>query len=93
MTLRGFGNHAPKKKAASITPDILLEIQRTVDFSSALNSTIWCAFILAFFMMARKSSVAPDTTQNFDTIKYLCRKDIYFSSYGIEVQLKYSKTN
>ena len=56
-------------------------------------SSIWCAFVFAFFMMARKSSIVPNSVLNFDPVKYLCRKDVRLTSYGLEVQLKISKTN
>ena len=73
VTLRGLGKilfHTPKQ-AAPITPDILTGIWRVIDFSSALFSTISCAFVFAFFMMARKSSIAPSSVLSFDPSKYL----------------------
>ena len=95
LTLRGLGKvlfHTPRQ-AAPFTPDILIEIWRVVDFSNPMLSSIWCAFLFAFFMMARKSSIAPKSVLSFDPAKYLCRKDIRFTSYGLEAQLKFSKTN
>ena len=56
-------------------------------------SSIWCAFVFAFFMMARKSSIVQNSVLNFDLVKYLCRRDVRLTSYGLEVQLKISKTN
>ena len=44
-------------------------------------------------MMARKSSIAPKYVLSFDPAKNLCRKDIRLISYGLEAQLKFSKTN
>ena len=49
--------------------------------------------LFAFFMMARKSSIAPHSEVKFDKAKYLCRYDIILTSFGIQVNLKYSKTN
>lgn len=95
LTLRGLGKvlfHTPRQ-AAPFTPDILTEIWRVVDFSNPMLSSIWCAFVFAFFMMARKSSIAPKSVLSFDPTKYLCRKDIRLTSYGLEAQLKFSKTN
>ena len=95
LTMRGLGKilfHTPKQ-AAPLTPDILTEIWRVIDFSNALFSTIWYAFVFVFFMMARKSSIAPSSVLSFDSSKYLCRRDIRLTSYGLEVQLKFSKTN
>ena len=51
------------------------------------------AFLFAFFMMTRKSSIAPKSELSFDPAKYLCRKDIRLTSYGLEAQLKIFKTN
>ena len=48
---------------------------------------------LHFVMMARKFSIAPKSVLSFDTTKYLCRKDIRLTSYGLEAQLELSKTN
>ena len=76
LTLRGLGKvlfHTPKQ-AAPFTPDILTEIWRVVDFFNPMLSSIWCAFVFAFFMMARKSSIAPKSVLSFDPTKYLCRK-------------------
>ena len=95
LTLRGLSKvlfHSPKQ-AAPFTPEILLEIWRVVDFSKPTMSSIWCAFVFAFFMMARKSSIVPNSVLSFDPVKYLCRRDVRLTSYGLEVQLKISKTN
>ena len=43
--------------------------------------------------MARKSSIAPPSEVEFDKAKYLCRYDITLTSFGLQVNLKYSKTN
>ena len=95
LTLRGLGKmlfHTPKQ-AAPITPEILIEIWRVLDFSKPIHSTFWCMCLFAFFMMARKSSIAPPSEVEFDTAKYLCRYDIILTSFGLQVNLKYSKTN
>ena len=49
--------------------------------------------LFAFFMMAKKSSIVPASEVEFDKAKYLCRYDIILTSFGLQVNLKYSKTN
>ena len=96
LKLRGLGKmlfHTPKQ-AAPNTPEILVEIWRVLDFSKPIYSTFWCMCLLfAFFMMASKSSIAPPSEVEFNTAKYLCRYDIILTSFGLQVNLKYSKTN
>ena len=78
LTLRGVGKmlfHTPKQ-AAPITPEILIEIWRVLNFFKPIHSTFWCMCIFTFFMMARKSSIAPPSEVEFDKAKYLCRYDI-----------------
>ena len=49
--------------------------------------------MLAFFLLARKSNLVPDTVAAFDPKKQLLRKDITLKDDYLEITLKWSKTN
>ncbi len=83
--------HTPRQ-ALPITPPILLAIHAQMDFSSPLHLTLWSAFVIAFFLFARKSNIVPASAAQFSPDKHLCRGDILVSHSGIVVHIKWSKT-
>jgi len=95
MMIRGVKvskKHTPKK-AALITPDILEKFYDSFDHTVANECTYWALFVLAFFLLARKSNLVPDTIATFDSNKQLVRGDIHIRDDYLEVTLKWSKTN
>jgi hypothetical protein len=94
LALKGIARinkHMPKQ-ALPITPEILLEIHRVLDFDNQLHIVFWSLFLLAFFLMARKSNLVPDSVIKFDPNKQLCRKDILVHKDLLLVCIKWSKT-
>lgn len=83
--------HMPKQ-AAPITPEILLAFRQHLDLTDPNDASFWALFILAFFLMARKSNLVPDNKCNFDPSKQLIRADIQINRQGLLVSLKWSKT-
>jgi len=95
MMLRGIKvekSHCPKK-AAPITPGILKDIYSTLDPDSSEDRTFWALFVMAFYLLARKSNLVPDTVAKFDQRKQLTREDIEVTDEGLMITLKWSKTN
>lgn len=97
ITLRGIDRmalHCPTR-APPVTPSILfslIQLSRSVD-SSPEYITFSCAFLFAFFLMARISNIVPLSTRSFDCRKHLCRGDIVSAPHGLTVAFKWSKTN
>ena len=61
LVLRGLQRlnpHCPKR-ALPILPDILLEFLQFLDLGDPAQASFWCLFLLAFFLMARKSNLVP----------------------------------
>ena len=63
-------------RALPITIDILLKIYNHIDLSDVKHATIWSLFLFAFFLMARKSNLVPDSVHKFDSKKQLTREKI-----------------
>lgn len=62
-TIKGIARtkkHVPKQ-AFPITVQILEKIKAHVDINTPLGSTYWAMFLLAFFIMARKSNLVADS--------------------------------
>lgn len=95
MMIRGvkvLKKHVPTK-AAVMTPGILLKIHDLFDLTSANDCTYWALFTLAFFLLARKSNLVPDSVTKFDGSKQLTRGDFKITPDSLNVTLKWSKTN
>jgi len=83
--------HIPKR-ALPITIDILLKIYNHIDLSDVKHATIWCLFLFAFFLMARKSNLVPDSVHKFDSSKQLTREKIVLNGDIVIVKFEWSKT-
>lgn len=85
LLLKGLARRNPHlpNRALPMTPQILLDIFQFMDISKSLDATIWCAFLFAFFLMARKSNLMPVSYADFDPNKQLVRDDvkIFWQSY------------
>jgi len=81
------------KKAAVMTPAILLRLFEVLDPSLSEDCTFWALFVIAFFLLARKSNLVPDSVKKFDASKQLTRGDIEVTEDSLLVTLKWSKTN
>lgn len=74
------------------TPEILYAIFDQTDFQSPFDATLWCCFLLAFFLFACKSNMVPPVLESLIS-KNICNEMI--SSLGVNsllVTLKWSKT-
>jgi integrase len=84
--------HTPRR-ALPITPQILLSFLPYLHLDSPFDITLWCSFLFAFFLMARKSNICPPSKRKFDSTKHLCRGDILYNDTGLLVLFRWSKTN
>ena len=95
MMLRGVKvtkKHIPNK-AALMTPELLIKLHSVFDHTCAEDCTYWALFLLAFFLLARKSNLVPDSVNKFDGNKQLTRGDMILNPDSLHVTLKWSKTN
>ena len=67
--------HIPNQ-AAPVTPEILAMFRQLLDISEPTDATFWAFFLIAFFTMARKSNLVPDTAASFDPDRQLSREKV-----------------
>ena len=95
LLIKGIGRlhpHCPRR-AEPITPHILFMLHSYLDLRSPMHLASWSAFLLAFFLMARKSNMVPSSWNKFVLNKHLSRGDIVVGKVGLLVYIKWSKTN
>ncbi|VDI43592.1 Hypothetical predicted protein [Mytilus galloprovincialis] len=83
--------HLPQQ-ALAITVDMLLDINRVINHDDPKQCTIWCLFLFAFFLMARKSNLVPDSKMSFDIDKQLTRNKVILEGNIAIVIFNWSKT-
>ena len=94
LLLRGISRlkqHVPRQ-AEPITPLILLEMYKHLDFSLQQDVVFWSVSLLMLFLMARKSNMMPNSVKNFDPTKQLLREDVIIENQMLLVNIKWSKT-
>jgi len=94
LLLKGLKRLNPheERRALPITPNILLRIFLVLDLNSSFHRALWACFLICFYMFARKSNMVPPSATLFDLSKHLARGDIFRSSTGLVVLVKWSKT-
>ena len=80
------------KQADPITLDLLHRFRGALDLSTPLDATFWCLFVLAFFLLFRKSNLVPDSVSKFDPSKQLTRGNIVGKHNMLLVYVTWSKT-
>ena len=61
-------------------------------FPGKLGIVLRCAYTFAFFTLLRVSNLAPYQVSQFDPHRQLCRNDVLFTTTGLAVLVKWSKT-
>ncbi len=94
LVIRGLARLNPftPRQALPITPHILLDMYQVMDIQTPLHATLWCCFLLGFYLFARKSNLVPPSRFKFDSSKHLCRRDILLARDHLLVYIKWSKT-
>ena len=83
--------HTPRQ-ALPITPEILLEIRSSMDMEDPQEATYWALFLMAFFLVCRKSNLVPDKKSAFDCNKQLSRGHFKERNGALMVSMKWTKT-
>ena len=64
------------KQAEPVTPLILLQMSKVVNYKDKIKVIAWTATLLGFYMFLRKSNLVPDTMDTFEPLHQFRRKDI-----------------
>lgn len=94
LGLKGIARTQPHmvKQAAPITPEILLKMHQCMDMRKSTDVVIWCLFLFAFFLFARKSNLVPTTLNDVKSSKFLLRQDVTYKDGNLLITMKWSKT-
>ena len=96
MTMQGL-----KRKLACvplqvlpISPTVLRNMYKFLDMSKPEDLALWCAFLVSFYGLLRKSNVVPKTA-SCDTRKFLVRRNILVNleTNMVYIYVGFSKTN
>ncbi|MCP3668394.1 MAG: hypothetical protein GY696_38900 [Gammaproteobacteria bacterium] len=93
MTMRGAKSLlgvAPNQKLP-ITPEILCQIRRQIDFRNPVAVQLWAAILLGWWAFLRKANLT-SPTRTFDPTRSLCRGDFSVINGGIVCDVRFSKT-
>ena len=90
--LRRLNNHVVKQ-ALPITPFILEWLHAVLDHDHPDNAVFWCAVILGFFLLFRKSNLIPNTKFGFNGEKQLQWTDMVFTKFNVIVGIRWTKNH
>lgn len=95
LGLKGIARSKPHmvKQAQAITPEILEKMYHHLNMKNPKDVVIWCLFLFAFFLFARKSNLVPTTVNDLKSPKFLLRQDVSLNHGVLLVTMKWSKTN
>lgn len=82
----------PPNQKLPISPDILLRLHATLNFTKSFDSSFWAICLVAFYGLFRKSHLLPMSSKKFDSSKQLTKADFKFYSWGTLVTIRWSKT-
>ena len=95
LTLRGIARrafHTPRR-APPVSPSLLLRLSSFLLLNGDPRSaTLLCAFLFAFFLMARLANIVPPSLRQFDPRRHLTRDDVVFTAHGLFVTFRCTKT-
>ena len=77
-----------------ITPQILTDLYKFIDTNRPFDLALWSCFLVSFYCLYRKASVAPKSFESFDPTKELSRQKIMLLDENVAlVYSNFSKTN
>lgn len=74
-----------------ITPEILNQIYHVVDFDVPDQYATWCAILLGFYSMMRKSNLVVPSLSKWSIDKTLTRDKLVFTEFGLIIHVTWSK--
>ena len=79
-------------QALPITPQILKEIRENLDMGKDNDVTKWALYLIAFFVVCRKSNLVPDTANRYNKEKQLSRGHFHKVGQDLRVTMTWTKT-
>lgn len=94
LSLRGIGKLNPHcvKQAEAMTPEMLIKIYSVLDLRNKFDMVIWCLFLFAFFLLARKSNLVPTSNKDLKSGKFLLRRDVLDLGNHLIISFRWTKT-
>ena len=82
------------KQAEPITPELLIRMSRVVKITDQVEKVAWTGTLLGFYLFLRKSNLAPDSMEKFDSDQQFCRKNINLlgTERAMMIEIRWSKT-
>ena len=81
------------RRAPPVTPSILLSISHVLNCEGdPRSSTLFCAFLFTYYLMARLAYIFPKSAKSFDPRRHLTHVDVAVTSHGLLVSFKCTKT-
>ena len=92
MFLHGLQNTLGKQvdQKKPLTVEHLQHIYVKLDFSNINNVTLWCATVLCFRSLLRKSNIVPFSAD--EDLHCICRGDVSFGKKGVTLNIRSTKT-
>jgi hypothetical protein len=96
MTLQGLKRRLSKVpfRVLPLTPEVLKKIYCHLDMNNLEDRSLWCAYLVSFYGLLRKSSAVPQS-QKVDIKKVLVRRNIKIDLENniVYIYLGHGKTN
>ena len=91
LTLRGIARnvlHTPRR-APPVSPSLLHQLSSFLLLNGVPRSaTLLCAFLSAFFLMARVANIVPPSLRQFDPRRHLTHGDVALTAHALLVTFK-----
>ena len=93
LTLLGLkrSNRHITRRAVPVTPTILKLIHQYLNMNKSDDLVFWCACLVAFFLLFRKSNLLPDTKNGFNPRKQLTHGDCVHINGQMVVGIRWAK--
>lgn len=94
LTLTGLSklNLSVPNRRLPFQPEHLVAINKTLKLDEIQDSVLWALLTVAYFAMLRKSQFANTSRKRFSASEQLTRGDFSFTSSGMVISVKWSKT-
>ena len=94
LVLRGLKRKLSQQthQKLPLTPAMLLNVRRVLDLSLPTDQALWAALLCGWFAFFRRSNLVPPSAAKFDPTKHLTRGDFTFTSWGLIIAIRWSKT-
>ena len=94
MLLRGIKRElgASVNRKLPITPEILVSMYKIIDTTDVLDIIFWAACLVGFHALLRKSNLFSPGLDKFNPANHLSRSHLHWRNWGIELEIRWSKT-